>query len=194
MAYNVLMNHFMKSLILCTFVSIGSAVAYADDFHVTLVPIVGFEHVQKIAPQVGSTTRFVYGARATAGYFFLAGELEYTHGDDTARDSTTGISDRNVDEKIKIGARSSYALASMLTLTGRAGVQASQNRHVVTPSGGAASSVTSPIAWDPYAGAELSAHLAESISIQGGIVVVFTDLKDLSKNDYQTTLGFTLKY
>jgi hypothetical protein len=160
---------------------------------VSVVPIVGYQRSQRVTPTPHTHDHLIYGARLTVGVPYLSGEAEYTRGTDSEDFPTQGVSTRDTDEALKIGLRSSYALADMLSVYARGGAQARRNRHEETRAG--ATTVTDrPTEWHPYAGGGVTARLAGNLSADFGITVVFRDFPDVSRNEYQTTAGLSIRY
>jgi hypothetical protein len=160
---------------------------------VSVEPVVGFEHVQKLAPTPHTTNRLMYGARATAGWRIVAAEAELTRGTDAEAFPLQALTTSDTDEKLKVGVRSSYALSSMLSAYLRGGVQAKRNTREET-SAGVTTRTVGRIVYDPYAGTGLSAGLARNVSLNVGLAVVFNEFPDMAKNDYQTTAGFSVRF
>jgi hypothetical protein len=156
---------------------------------VNLEPIIGYERVQKLVPTAHSTDRLLYGVRATAGIPLVSMEAEYTQSSDTENFYDSSLTIKDSDEKLKIGVRSTLQAASFLSVTARAGGQATRNTHTET-SGSTTTSTVKPITYRPYAGVLLNGHLGSKFSLSGGITVVFTNFPEMSQNEYQTTLGF----
>jgi hypothetical protein len=162
------------------------------DLQIGIEPIVGFEHVQKLAPQPHLKNRLTYGARVTAGYRFLSGEAEYTRGTHTESYPAQDLTIQDTDDKLKLGIRSGYALGRFVTISGRGGGQAKRNSRKET-TGGVTHQVISAIEYDPYLGTELRAELSNKISLSVGVVAIITDVRDMSRNEYQATGGFQIR-
>jgi hypothetical protein len=183
-----------KILSICLLsVPLVSSAAHAAPIFLTVEPLVGYERVQKILPTEHTTSRLMYGARLTFGFPLLSLESEYTRGSDSETFSNPEQTLKDTDDKVKLGLRSSIRLSSIFSLQARGGGQAKRNTHEVTQNG-TTTSTTSPIVYRPYAGAGLSATLASRFVLTGGITAVFNDFPNMSKNEYQTTLGFSIKF
>ena len=156
---------------------------------IEIQPIFGYERVQKLFPTAHQNSRLFYGARATFGIPLVAAELEYIRGQDTEVVGSQSVEE--VDDRIKLGIRSRVGLGSLLFLSVRAGGQAKRTTRTVTQAG-VATVTTLPFVYHPYAGAALGGRLGTQLSIEGGMNVVFTNFPDMSANDYQATLGFTV--
>lgn len=155
-------------------------------------PIIGYERVQKLVPTAHTKERMLYGARVTGGIPLVALEGEYTQGTDTESFPSDSLTVKDQDEKLKLGLRSQLRLTSLLSLTGRGGVQAKRNTHTETLSGVSTTTVN-PITYKPYAGAALSSRLGGKFELTGGLTVVFNQFPDMSQNEYQATLGFSVR-
>jgi hypothetical protein len=161
---------------------------------VSVEPIIGYERVQKLVPQRHTRDRLTYGARARAGIPAISAELEYTRAEDTedfSNQPLTRVKDQ--DDRLKLGIVSSYSLSTLLSFQARAGGQASRGHHEETVSG-ATSATDRKLEYNPYAGGGLTARLGDTLDLSAGITVVFHEFPDMSKNDYQTTLGFSVKF
>jgi hypothetical protein len=161
-------------------------------FGFRLEPIIGFEHVQKLAPSPHVKNRLIYGARIIGGTPRLAGELEYTRGTDRELYPESDLSITETADRGKLGLRSGYDLGEIFRFHLRAGGQLSRVRRDRTQGG-----VTSRD-WDepdlsPYAGAGISVRLADALDASAELVVVVRDFGDLSQNEYQTTAGFQVR-
>lgn len=169
--------------------------AHADiaGLSLKIEPIIGYEIVQKFVPTNHTSSRLIYGARVTGGFLILSLESEYTHGTDSETFPAQSLSTTDTADKLKIGLRSGYRLGALLSLYARGGVQATQNRHDQTQSGVSTSSLD-PIIYRPYAGADFNFDLGSKISATAGVVVVFNNINDMSKNEYQTVAGLSAHF
>ena len=158
----------------------------------TIQPIIGYERTQKLLPMAHTTDRLIYGVRATYGTSLLAAEAEYTRGTDSESFSALNTSTTDTADKLKVGATSTFRLTTMLSLQGRAGMQGKITSHQETVGGVVGSAITSSPVYNPYAGATLTSYLGNTFSLSGGVTVVFGNFPDMSKNDYETTLGFNI--
>ncbi len=170
----------------------AQAVSLGAGFAVTVEPIVGFEHVEKLTPAPHAKNRLIYGARVIAGIPLVSGELEYTRGTDREVFGDLGLTTTETADRGKVGARSSYVLGELLRFHLRAGGQLSKISREQTQGGVTTTTIESP-AVKPYAGTGLSVRLAQALYASGEVVVVVNDLNDLSKNEYQTTAGFQVR-
>lgn len=153
-------------------------------------PIFGYERVQKLYPSTHQTSRLTYGARAIFVIPLVAAELEYTRGQDTEISGAQTVDE--TDDRIKLGARSRISLGSLLFLTVRGGGQAKRTTRSITQAGVTTTNAL-PFTYYPYAGAALGGRLGSLISVQGGLTVVFTAFPDMTANEYQATLGMTVR-
>jgi len=164
-------------------------------FSVGIEPIVGYERVQKLVPTVHSRDRLIYGARLTAGILLISAEAEYLRGTDTESFPDQDLTVKDTADKAKLGLRSTISFGGILSLVLRAGAQASQNKHEET-TGGVTTSTTEAIKYRPYGGGGLRLGLGRNISLTGDIVAVFPSHfpNNMQNNEYQTTLGFTVRF
>lgn len=170
----------------CLVVSTASAVG------LDIEPIIGYEMNQKFTPTQHTTNRMTYGARVTLGVILMSIEAEYTRGTDTETFPDIATTIKDTDDKIKLGLRSALG-PSRMKIIARGGVQAKQNINETTVSG-TMTKTTSPVTYKPYAGAGLRIGLGAKIALTGGVTAVFNDFPDMEKNDYQTTLGLSIKF
>jgi len=157
---------------------------------VNLQPIVGYSFERKSNPDRKERV-FIYGARVTAGYRILSAEGEYTRGDSDATYTAQDLRIKELSEKARVGIRSTYDLASLLSFTLRGGGEANRTTTERTIAGVTTKS-KSPTNLDPYIGAGLGVHLGSVVTLNAEAVATIKDVHDLNKNEYTTTLGFTL--
>ena len=155
-------------------------------------PIIGYERVQKLQPTAHSKNRLIYGVRLTWGMPLLALEAQVTRSDDTENYLEQNLAIHDVDDKAKLGLRSSVYLSNFVTATARGGVQASRNTHTETLNGEVTKTVDK-IRYNPYAGAQLGVRLARSFELTGGVTAIFKEFPKMEKNEYETTLGFRIR-
>ncbi|HUP56387.1 MAG TPA: hypothetical protein VM598_02970 [Bdellovibrionota bacterium] len=183
--------------ILLALLLIPSVPALAYDFEkgdlrLKVEPITGFEWVQKIQPTPHTKGRILYGVRAVGGLPMVSIEAEYTHATDQENFVSPSLEVRDTDEKVKIGLRSERSFGEFGSANGRAGVQARKNKHEVTQ-GGATTISNPPTEYDPYLGAGANLRLADKMELTFGLVVVIPDIEHMSQNEYQTTLGLSVR-
>jgi hypothetical protein len=160
-------------------------------FAFTVEPIIGFDRVQKFLPTPHTKNRLVYGARATAGILLISGEAEYTRGQDDESFPDQDLAIKESADKAKLGIRSGIGLGPIMTFNLRAGGQATKGSREETRAG-VTSTFSQDLEIDPYAGAGLRGKLSNKLSASAEVVAVITDTSDLSKNEYQTTAGFSI--
>jgi hypothetical protein len=153
----------------------------------SIEPIIGYELQRKDAP-TRTRLELTYGARLVAGYQILSVEAEYTQGksDEEFPDLSERIEEKT--EKIRIGLRSTYALASMLDATLRGGAE-DQKIHTRKTLSNVVTESDSPSKVYPYVGVGLSVSLGSNLSLNGNVVATLKDLGDMKKNEYTTTFG-----
>lgn len=156
-------------------------------------PIVGFERAQKIAPTPHVKGRLIYGARAVAGYQILSAELEVTRASDNEAFPAENLTISETSEKAKLGLRSGVGLGPLLTAFARAGAQAGRSTRDETI-GAVSTRFNEGPSYHPYAGAGAAVHLAPKISASADVTAVFTDFKDLSRTEFETTAGFSVAF
>lgn len=172
------------------FFSSASQAAIPTGMTVNLQPIVGYSFEKKSNPDRKERV-FIYGARVTAGYRILSAEGEYTRGNSDAEYTAIDLHIKELSEKARVGIRSTYDLASLLSFTLRGGGEANRTTTERTTAGVTTKS-QSPTNLDPYLGAGLGIHLGPVISLNAEAVATIKDVHDLKKNEYTTTIGFTL--
>jgi hypothetical protein len=160
-------------------------------FGFTVEPIIGFDRVQKLVPNPHTKNRLIYGARATAGILLISAEGEYTRGQDDESYSDLDLTVKEQADKAKLGIRSGFKLGPVVTFNLRAGGQATKGKRDETR-GGVTTTYSQDLEVDPYAGAGLRGRLSNKLSASAEVVAVVTDTSDLSKNEYQTTAGFSI--
>jgi len=158
-------------------------------------PIIGYEREQKLVPTPHTKDRMVYGARAIVGFLILGAEAEYLRGQDTEDFPTLSFSTKDTSDKLKLGIRSTFRMGGLFALYLRAGGQATQSVHEETASG-VTTVETKPLVYRPYAGVGLRAKLTKRVSVVGDITAVFSEYfpNGMDRNEYQTSLGFSVKF
>ncbi len=187
---------FCLALVLaCALATAASVSAHAASrIGVNVEPIVGYERSQKLVPTAHTKDRLIYGARLSIGIPLLAVEATYTRGTDTEEFPGQALSSiKDTDDKLKVGLRSSVRMSRIFSIQGRGGVQAKRNIHEETLNG-VSTKTTHPIVYDPYAGLGLSMGLARNLTLTGGMTVVFNEFPKMNKNEYETTLGFSVRF
>ena len=184
----------MKKIILI-FLSFSSFSLLAKGTEgLSVTPIVGFERIQRTLPTPSMKTRTVVGARAIYRLPITSLEAEYTHGEDDATNSTTNTSYKFVDDKLRLGLRGDFNIASFLSWDLSGGLQAKQTKTTTTVSGSTSTSTTKT-STDPYVGTGVSLHLLNMFSLNADITAVYTPTDEPGLKDYELrpTLGFTIR-
>lgn len=158
-----------------------------------ITPVVGYERVQKVLPTPHTNDRLTYGLRMTAGVPLLSLEVEATRGQDTEIFTNPDMTVKDTTDKVKVGARFTFDLGRLLAIGARGGVQAKRTKSEITLSG-TTTTTTSPITYKPYGGGTLRAMVSNNTSIDGSVTVIFNDFPDMKQNEYEATLGFTLRF
>jgi hypothetical protein len=154
----------------------------------TVEPIVSYELQRKSEPSPHTRMVLLYGARATAGYLVFSGELEYTQGESNETFTEPAINILERTHKVRAGVRSEHSFSKGVSSALRGGAEISQRRRTVTQAGSSQTS-TVPTRVDPYLGGGIALTLVPKFAITFEGVVTFRDLKDLSQNEYSTSLG-----
>lgn len=170
--------------------SVSSQAALPTGVSVNIQPIVGYSFERKSNPERKERV-LTYGARVIAGYRILSAEAEYTRGDSDAVYPAQDLRIEELTEKARLGLRSTYDLASLLSFTLRGGAEAGR-RNTERTLAGVTTKSESPTTVDPYLGAGLGIHLGNTLSLNAEAVATIKDVNDLTKNEYTTTLGFTI--
>jgi hypothetical protein len=134
----------------------------------------------------------LYGLRLTVGIPLVSVEVEGTQSSDEENFSNPTLKTKDTAIKAKVGLRSQLRLASFLRFALRAGAQATQNTREETDANDVKSKTIEPIETKPYAGAGLRVGLSSKIALTADAVAVFREWPDMEKNEYQTTVGFTV--
>jgi hypothetical protein len=158
----------------------------SSSFGLSIEPVVGYERSQRLLPTPHTHDHLVYGGRVTLGLPLLALEGEYLHANDT--ETLTGMNTTDVDDSVKLGARAGFRLGGFLSILARGGVQAKQNKHTEDPG-----TTTTTLKYYPYAGAGLRLSLSGKVTLSAEMVAVFTQWPDMNKNEYQPTVGFSVR-
>lgn len=162
------------------------------DVTYSIEPIIGYELQRKSNPTRDKLV-LSYGARAVAGYKILSAEGEYTQGKSDEYFSTTSTRIEEKSEKIRLGLRSTYAIASLLDWFFRAGAEA-QKRHTTETVGSAVTESDSPYKVYPYVGTGASVTLGSKLSLNVGVLATLKDINDLKQTEYSTTFGLNINF
>lgn len=158
-----------------------------------IVPIVGYERVQKVTPTPRTKDRFYYGLRAVYGVPLLSAELQATQAKDTEILNDGDLTIKETANTGMLGIRSSFSHQSMLSTFLRAGGHARQSEIEQTENG--VTTTTKPAVYlSPYAGTGLTLRLGQIFSLNAGITVIFTGRPKGDDYDYQTDLGFNINF
>lgn len=184
----------MKIITLLTLFIISSALFAKAPEGLSITPIVGFERIQRTLPTPHMKTRTVFGARAVYRLPITSLEAEYTHGQDDATDPVTSTSYKFVDDKLRVGLRGDFNIASFLSWNLTGGVQGKQTKTTRTVAG-ATSTTSTKTNTDPYVGTGLSVHLLNMFSLNADVTAVYAPTDDPALEDYEIrpTLGFTIR-
>lgn len=166
--------------------------AQAEVLSFAIEPIVGYERVQKVKPTAHTRNRMNYGARVRVGIPLVSLEAEGIRGQDEESYPDQDLTIKDMDDKIRLGIRSSLRMTSLLSLWVRGGGQAKRNTHEET-TGGVTTQEVGQFVYKPYAGLGLSSRLGRNFELSGGITVVFNDFPRMAQNEYDTTLGFSVR-
>lgn len=184
----------MKKILLSTLTLFSVSTLAKIPDGLTITPIVGFEKVQRVLPTPTMKTRTVFGARALYRLPITSLEAEYTHGDDTSTDVATSTTYKFVDDKLRVGIRGDFDMASFLSWNLSGGMQMKQTKTTRTVSGTSSTSSTSTTT-DPYVGTGLSLHILNAFSLNADVTAVYTPTDDPALDDYEIrpTLGFSIR-
>jgi hypothetical protein len=179
-------------LIAAAFIATPALAITPDQLHLHVEPIVGVNWTQRTVPTPHVTGEFVYGGRVSAGVPLLSLEAEYTHGVSQETYLSPDLQIRDTDDRGKLGLVSEAGLGGPMSGHLRAGAQASRNKHEETTAG-VTSVLENPVHYDPYAGAGFRFSLTPQTYFSADLTVVFNDVHDMSKNEYQTSAGFAIR-
>jgi hypothetical protein len=168
--------------------------AYAEKIGFTVEPIVGYERVQKFTPTAHTVDRLFYGARGSIGLALIAGEGEYTRGQDTENFTNPTLTIKESAEKFKVGARSSLGMTRLLSLIVRGGVQGVKSTVERTEAGVTTTAADPKFRYDPYAGLGFRFGLTPKMFFSASITAVMPEFPDMSKNEYQTSAGYQISF
>jgi len=159
--------------------------------YLTIMPITGYERVQKLSPTVHTKDRLFYGVRILYGPPLFSLEAEYTQAKDTETFATQGLLIKEDSEQAKLGIRSSIGLTTFGSWYLRAGGTA--RKSVVTTVKNGVSTLAEPaIRVNPYAGTGLAFRLQSNFALTAGVTVIFSDYPKKGADEYQTSLGFSI--
>lgn len=184
----------MKLFLIVSLFSICSNIFAKAPEGLSIIPIVGFERVQRTLPTPNMKTRTVFGARVLYRLPISTLEAEYTHGQDDASDSVNSTTYKFVDDKLRVGVRGDFNIASFLSWNLNGGMQVKEAKTTTTVSGQTSTTKTST-STDPYVGTGLSIHLFKVFSLNADVTAVYTPTDNPALDDYEIrpSLGFTVR-
>ncbi len=188
MKFVVLFSAFLFSM--QTFAAPKESIS-TDENVLRLEPILGVQQIYRDTPTPHTATQTIFGARLIYGQQILAGELEYSQGNSTEKFSAAPQKVYIRSEQIKLGLRSTIPFYEYFSLTGRAGGQATR-ASVEETTNGVIATTNIPMKVYPYAGASLGLHLSRFLTISAGSVVIFRNGLNMSKNDIQNYVSFSV--
>jgi hypothetical protein len=157
-----------------------------------LEPLYGYERVQKSAPTSHAVDRPFYGLRVRGGSPALSFEVGALRASDTEAYPLQDLTLKDSDDRYQLGVVTLLGLSRATGLALRGGVQGTRRVHEST-TGGINTVTTNPLTYAAYAGFGFVLRLSRffGLSISGTVV---SDLKTLSKSEYQTSAGFLLRF
>jgi hypothetical protein len=195
------MTYFPRLLIVCLLFPLGAWAAQInlfqgtqkkDGINYSISPLYGFQSVYYSSPTPHTSTQSMYGVRVTAGVDLLSLEAEYSKSGNTENYAADPTMVKHDDQNYQLGLLSTVHLGNFVSLSGRAGCQASQDTETDTNSG-VDTTTTTPLTYNPYAGAQIGIHFGV-ISVNASSTMVFKDNHDMSKNDVQNVLSVGVGY
>ena len=160
--------------------------------NVQVVPLVGYERVQKVTPTPRSVDRAFVGVRLIYGPPLLAAEAEVTRSSDTENLPASDFKEEEESYAAKLGLRSSFNFLLFRWYL-RAGGHARKSEITRTQNG--VTTVLEPgIKISPYAGTGLSFRVANHFFLSAGVTAIFTGEPKGSDREYQTSLGFGMRF
>ena len=155
-------------------------------------PVLGYEKVQSILPTPHTSNRLFYGIRANWGPELLSLEAEATQSKDDSTHENGTVEVSQTSKNYTLGLRSSYGLGRNFKWYLRAGGSARDSKYTKTEAG--VTTTQEPATYiSPYAGSGLTLNMFGFFSLNAGITAVFTDHKNVSEPEYQSSLGFSVK-
>jgi hypothetical protein len=187
------MNILKISLIAFALSATITGFASGKNSNLTISPIIGVEKIQKLLPVPSMKTRTIFGARAIYKLPIASVEAEYTHGQDSAYDSSTITSYKDVGDKLKLGLVGEFSLGSFLSFHLRGGAQGQQSKLTKTVNG-LSSTTDVTVKVNPYIGSGLAIHLTQAFSLTADVAAVYVPTKTPGLSDYEIepTIGFVL--
>lgn len=175
--------------------SIAAMARENSENNFTIIPIVGFERVQRLLPTATMSTRFIYGAEALYQIPFTTLEAEYTHSQDNAADLATQSNYKFSDDKIKLGIRESANLGSYVSSYIRGGAQVGQSTTTNSTSSGTTTNTTKS-KMNPYVGAGIGLHVMQYFSLNASLTCVYVPTSNpaLSPYEFEPSIGFSIGF
>jgi hypothetical protein len=163
--------------------------------NLSITPIIGVERVQKIVPTPTMKTRLIYGAQVLYKLPITTAEMEFTHAQDTSTDLTSGTGYKDVEDKVKLGLRGNFEIASFLSAYLRGGAQARQNKNTQTTLAKVVTSSTKSKV-NPYVGTGLAIHVMQYFSLSADLTAVYVPTTNpaLSPYELQPSLGVSMGF
>ncbi len=154
-------------------------------------PVIGYEQVQKNYPTPHTSNRLFYGLGVEVGPRAFSIEMQATQGKDS--ESYSGIEIDETTTKLSLGLKSSMSASSFLNFYFRTGAQGKTSERVTTEAG-VSTTEKSAFYVDPYVGTGVNIAVANALTMSVGLTAVFTDYPNEGKIEYQTNLGFGLRF
>jgi len=192
-----MMRSILKSvtLFLTLFSAVITSPAQAHDLALHVSPILGYEFVNKNAPYPHTHGRLVYGAIVTAGIPLVSLEGEYTHGTDSeVFTSPYNLATTDISDRYRVGIRSEYSFAALISAHLRGGAEAIQNQHQEYQSGVQTINRQDQTMYHPYAGAGAAFTLTNKIQVTFDVVATIPNINDLTQNEYETSAGLNIHF
>jgi hypothetical protein len=164
--------------------------AHAEILSIEVEPIVTYDHVQEVLPSQHTVNRYGYGGRVVVGVLFLSIESEYTHA--SVQESFPLMSQTDTGDRLKVGLRSGFHFG-FVSLLIRGGAEAQRERVDQTVAG-ITMTTNQATAYNPYVGAGLRFKISHTFSVSANLVAVVPNYKDMSQNEYESSLGFAVHF
>jgi hypothetical protein len=156
----------------------------ADDVHVLIEPVIGYQSLQRTYPFDHKQGMLTYGLRVVVGTYRLAGEGEFQYGSATENFSNPTVTDNTSFIQARVGARTIVPVIEQLSLIFRLGME---GFHYSNEISNATTTITDSPAWkfEPYLGAGVNFFLFKSLSLSVEEVYVID-------TSWETSFGFRL--
>ena len=161
-----------------------------DDIHVMIVPVIGYQSLDRSYPYDHHEGMLTYGARVVVGTYRLAGEGELQYGSASESFASPAISTDTSLLQVRLGARTIVPIIEEFQLIFRAGMQGSHYSNDVSsidPTTGNSVTASDSPAWQfrPYVGAGVIFYLFKALSLSVEEVYVVD-------TSWETAFGFRL--